>query len=310
MAPREKAGRRVMAARTKALEIGDLRIWRLAERCGPAVPAPILLPGLGGDLLARHQDILGPEQMDPDSGLLVISIHSWLVEVAGRLVLIDACVGNDKERRRPETAEFHHWKTDYIGQLAAAGFTPEDVDAVMCTHLHVDHCGWNTRLEDGRWVPTFPHADYLFSAEELAFWEALASSGKDHPNAEVFADSVLPILEAGLARPFEGETEVARGLVAQPAPGHTPGHAILRARGDTECVFSADVMHHVLQVYDPSLNSCFCEDAEEARRTRRALLEDVADRDTLVLPAHFGAPHLGRVVGRGDGFGFSFGADR
>jgi glyoxylase-like metal-dependent hydrolase (beta-lactamase superfamily II) len=289
-------------------ETGAMRIWRIAERCGPAAPADILLPGIEPDLVTRNEGWLAPDHLDPASRLLVISIHSWLMEIDGRVILVDACVGNDKDRQRPETSEFHRWQTDYVDQLARAGFTPDDVDAVMCTHLHVDHCGWNTRLDNGRWVPTFRNADYFFARRELDFWEEMANAGTDHPNQEVFSDSVLPILEAGLARPFEGQFDIARGLVAEPAPGHTPGHAILRARGGTECVFSGDVMHHVLQVHDPDLNSCFCEEPERARRTRRELLEDMADRDALLLPAHFGAPHMGRVISSGDGFAFDFGA--
>ena len=291
-----------------SVQVGDATILRIEERLGPAVPPEILLPGLDSALLREHASWLEPQHRDPATGLLVISIHSWLLRTGAHTILIDACAGNDKQRLRPESAEFHEQRAPWLERLAAQGVRPEDVDFVMCTHLHVDHVGWNTRLVDGRWVPTFPNAKYLFSRREYEFWDPRRRMLPPHANDGVFEDSVLPVVEAGLAELVDGAHEPVEGLRIEPAPGHTPGHFILHlTSAHREALFSGDLMHHALQVWAPELNSAFCEDPVQATATRRRVLDACCERDVLVLPAHFGAPHAGRVrARRGGGFAFEF----
>lgn len=267
-----------------------------------------MLPGLDLALLEQHRHWLEPDHRDPVTGLLMISLHSWLLRIEDRTVLIDACVGNDKERLRPETAEFHRQRTPYLERLRAAGVAPEDIDFVLCTHLHVDHVGWNTRLENGRWVPTFPNARYLFSRREYEHWRPENRTHiAGHPNDGVFEDSVLPVVEAGLVDLIDGQHVPLAGLEIEPAPGHTPGHVMVALQsGGQHALFTGDLMHHVLQVYAPQVSSAFCEDPAAAATMRQEVLARCCDRDVLLLPAHFGAPHAGRVVSRRGGFAFQF----
>ncbi len=123
----------------------------------------------------------------------IASVHSWVLRTKHNTILIDSCAGNDKHR--PSLPRFHQLKLPFLERLATAGVTPESVDFVLCTHLHADHCGWNTRLLDGRWVPTFPNAKYVFSKAEQDHWAGPA--GRQGFNAGVYADSVLPVVESG-----------------------------------------------------------------------------------------------------------------
>ena len=193
----------------------------------------------------------------------------------------------------------------YLADLAAAGVAPEAVDFVCCTHLHVDHAGWNTRLVDGRWVPTFPNAKYIFARKEYEFWESLHKEGAQARVPNVYDDSVLPVMEAGQAVLVDMDHQLDNGIWLEPAPGHTPGHILVNLKsGDEHAIFSGDVIHHPIQLLRPDWSSRACEDPELSAATRRALLERVADTATLLAPAHFASPTMGHVVGRGDAFGY------
>ena len=294
----------VSDASTAGIALGPYAIRRVEESL-QAIPPTVLLPRLDPAVLEEHRGWLVPDHMTPD-GLLRLSIHSWLLRTPHHLILIDACAGNHKPRSRPEQAGFANLDTPYLERLAAAGARPQDIDYVCCTHLHVDHVGWNTRLADGRWAPTFPNARYLFSRADCEYWDPRRRAGADpHPNDGVFEDSVRPVLEAGQAVLVDGGYAIADDVRLVHRPGHTPGHITVELGGETpRAIFTGDIMHHALQVTYPDWSSCFCELPEQARQTRRALLERVADRDTLLLPAHFGAPHAGRIVSAGDRFRF------
>jgi glyoxylase-like metal-dependent hydrolase (beta-lactamase superfamily II) len=171
----------------------------------------------------------------------------------------------------------------------------------MCTHLHADHVGWNTVLRDGRWVPTFPNARYLFSRVEYEHWSAHPDPNPIRRNA--FLDSVLPVVEAGRAEMIEDGHEVDGALTVELAPGHTPGnvHIRLASRG-SEAVFSGDVIHHPIQVYRPDWSTVACVDPAASAASRRRLLETCSERGALLLPAHFPEPHGARVRAAGDSF--------
>jgi glyoxylase-like metal-dependent hydrolase (beta-lactamase superfamily II) len=275
--------------------LGPVSVTRVEEQLGAAsLPPERYLAGFEREVLERHLDWLVPNHYLPERDALVTSVHSWLIRTPHHTVLLDCCAGNHKER--PALPRFHRLQTPFLERLRAAGARPEDIDIVLCTHLHEDHIGWNTELRDGRWAPTFPRARYLFSRRENE-WRGAAGG-------IAYRDSVLPVIEAGQAELLDGEHAIDDLLRIEPAPGHTPGHVILKAAGG---VFSGDVIHHPLQVYAPHWNSAFCELPEQALATRRRVLEHCAESGELLFPTHFGAPHVGAIAAQaGGGFSLHF----
>ena len=230
-------------------------------------------------------------------------IQSFLVKTPHHTILVDACFGNHKERTNPR---FNMLDTPWLARLAEAGAAPEDIDFVMCTHLHGDHVGWNTRLDNGRWVPTFPHATYLFAETEWRHWDTV-SRNSGAPLGPHLVDSVLPVIDSGQAAFVGMDHEIEDTVAFDPLPGHTPGHVGLRVQSKgAEAILTGDMMHHPLQVVHPDWCSGFCTDAALARQTRRAFLERTADTRILVAPAHFPAPTFGFVRRNGGSFGFRF----
>jgi glyoxylase-like metal-dependent hydrolase (beta-lactamase superfamily II) len=230
--------------------------------------------------------------------MIIASMHSWLIRTPDHIILLDTCVGNDKERDGAKL--FHQKSFPYLAALAAAGVRPEEVDFVLCTHLHVDHVGWNTRLVDGRWTPTFPNARYVFSKAENERW-------RPAPSSPAYADSVLPVIEAGLVDLVDGDHAIGDQLLIQPAPGHTPGHISLRLLdGGERGLFTGDSMHSAIQGAFPDWNSAFCEQLDQAIATRRRLLEYCCETGATLLPQHFGWPFVAKVKPAGDSFRFDF----
>ncbi len=284
-----------------AISVGRLNIDRVVEDDQPIFSPWALYPDARREDLARERGWLVPRFYDERRELLETSMHSYVFRTADHAVLIDTCVGNDKPGRRRD-----HWcgaRWPYLDNLAAAGYAPEDIDIVLLTHLHVDHVGWNTRLVDGRWEPTFPNARYLFSEIDLRALCAKHAAGAGQ-YVHVYEDSVKPILDAGLAEPVGLDHVVEDGLRFAPAPGHTPGQVVIRISDDGEdAVATGDVFHHPVQAARPHWNSSACEHPPTARETRRALFERIADSGTRVLPAHFPPCRLERGAA---GFGFVF----
>src|SRR3990170_8194770 len=252
--------------------------------------------------LEQHRDVLLPHCFDPGANAFYASIHSYLVKTPRQMILIDTCGGNDKPR--PASPRFDHLNTPWLDRLRAAGATPEAIDTVICTHLHIDHVGWNTRLVDGKWVPTFPNARYVFPRIEVEWRDPnRGAANRPAPANLPFLDSVLPILEADQAVLVEGNERWTEEIDFMPTPGHAPGQMAVRLRaGGEEVIFIADVMHQPVQIYHPTWNAKYCEDQELAPRTRRRMLEYCADHNSLVLPAHFCFPHGGHIRRRGEGF--------
>ena len=281
------------------IKIGNAVVSRVEEQCGLGFFPEMLFPDWSGEALEKHRDWMVPTYFDELENRFIASIHTWVIKTRHHTILVDTCAGNDKER--PLIERFHRRNLPYLENLMAAGVRPEDVDYVLCTHLHADHCGWNTRLMDGRWVPTFPNAKYVFSRAEYEHWSGPA--GKEGFNVNVYEDSVLPIIEAGQAEIVESDHALGDNLVFHPTPGHCAGHMAIRLidAGD-EAVFSGDTMHQPIQIYEPHWNSAFCEDAELARASRRWVLEHCSSTDALLLPAHFAGTFAGHVRRKGDAF--------
>jgi glyoxylase-like metal-dependent hydrolase (beta-lactamase superfamily II) len=281
-----------------SLSVGRLRISSVVERAGPTRPT-WLLPDATPEAVDRHRHWLAPHFLD-DKGRFLQSVHSFVVRAPGFTALVDTCIGNDKDRGG--RAPFHMLRTAFLDDLREAGVPPESVDLVVCTHLHVDHVGWNTRLEGGRWVPTFPRARHLFARAEWEHWSAQQDDGV----TRIMADSVEPVLEAGLAELVKVDHRISDELWLEPTPGHTPGHVSVRvSSGGEEAVITGDLMHHPVQVAEPGWGSHFDSDSAQARETRRAFCERYADRPVTVLGTHFHHPTAGRIVGQGGTWRFA-----
>lgn len=253
---------------------------------------------------AALQDNLGwmsPRHYDAHQGRLQLSMHAWLLDTGSCKILIGGCVGNGKTR--PGRPDWNDLDTPFLERLAEAGARPQDIDYVLCTHLHADQIGWNTRLNRGRWVPTFPNATYVFSQREHAYWQSRLAYDRRSLHALAYQDSVLPVIEAGQALMVGDHHVLGQGIRMECAPGHTAGHmAIWVETDDGLAVFTGDILHHPMQLRDPHW-SCFgCADQLQSARTRQRILEKCADTGALLLPAHFMAPHAGRVGRSGPGF--------
>jgi glyoxylase-like metal-dependent hydrolase (beta-lactamase superfamily II) len=232
-----------------------------------------------------------------EDGRLKMSIHALVVETPTRRIVVDTGLGNDKKDRTVPT--WNDRKGPFLDDLTAAGFRPESIDTVLCTHLHVDHVGWNTRLEGGRWVPTFEKARYVFGATEYAYW-------RDHSTAPdkaaIFADSVAPIVAAGQADLVASDARICDEITLIPTPGHSPGHVslLIRSEGE-EGLLTGDVAHHPCQMAHLDWSSTADTDPQQSAATRRELFSRFADRPVLVIGGHFDAGHIKRY---GDAFKF------
>ncbi|HKW92047.1 MAG TPA: MBL fold metallo-hydrolase [Methylomirabilota bacterium] len=281
------------------LTLGEVSISRVVEIGRSSFPTSQMLPESEAAVVARHHRWIKPHFFDDGTGDLGSRIQTWIVRDPRHTVLIDTGVGNDKERG--DNPLWNKRRGGLLEDLRAAGVSTEQVDLVLCTHLHVDHVGWNTRLVNGRWVPTFPKAKYLFPGEEWEFWKHEHEAGREASGC--IADSVVPVVEAGQAVMVNGTYAIDPWLSYEPWVGHTPGHVGVRVRTKAgDAVFSGDLMHRVVQVAEPQWSSIFCYDGKQAAITRKAFVERHGASGDLVLPAHF--PHPGRVVRDGDGHRF------
>jgi glyoxylase-like metal-dependent hydrolase (beta-lactamase superfamily II) len=273
-----------------------MTIHRIVELDAPFIPAMEMLPDLTPEVLEQNRSWLEPHSLGAGD-VFNLCYQSYVVRTPHHNILVDSCLGNDKPRARPEW----NMKTDtnWMRALAAAGLAVEDIDYVMCTHLHGDHTGWNTRLVNGQWVPTFPNARYVFSQHELAATEA-ANQQKENP---VYQDSVLPIVQAGRAEVVTDDYQLGDHVRILPTPGHTAGHvAFCFGKKQDEAVMTGDLIHVPLQMRYPELSFARDKDPVLAAVTRRTFLERFCDTPTLCCTAHFPSPSFGRVKRWGDGY--------
>ena len=277
--------------------------WRIGE---VTVTKIVELEVTGGSRFilpqATYEEILPIAWLQPDfadeRGRLKMSIHALVVEAPSRRIIVDTCLGNDKENRRIPT--WNKLQTSFLADLAAAGYARETIDTVVCTHLHVDHVGWNTMLVDGRWVPTFPKARYLMGRVEYAHW---TSQLEREDIAAVLADSVTPVRDGGLVDLVETDHRVCDEISLVPTAGHTPGHVSVRiASCGEEALITGDFMHHPCQIARPEWSSTADSDPLLARRTREQMLTRLAGTPTLVIGTHFAGRTTGHVVRDGAAF--------
>lgn len=289
-----------------AYQVGDFRIERIEEVLEPGYPPEFMLRDFDQSMFDRHPDAAKSSFYDRASGKSWSSIHSWLITHGDTRILVDTCSGNGKARALPVFERFHMLDYPYLDNLAASGATPDDIDIVFNTHLHIDHVGWNTQREGDAWVPTFKNARYVFGREEMAHWQPGGQGPAFFPdNIAVIEDSVTPCIDAGVVDLISDGEELYPGLTVRAAPGHTATQLTLEHEGpEGGFIISADVLHYPIQIYEPQVTSRFCEDVAAAEQTRRDLLARAADTGALILPMHFGWPHAAYVERRGDGFGF------
>ena len=278
----------------KRWKIGDVEVVRIVELYDFQDDVWVLLDGATADLLKKY-DWLFPHFATPD-GRMRMNFQAFAVISQGKRIMVDTCIGNDRKR---EYDVFSNLQTSFLEDLKGAGLPPESFDVVLCTHLHLDHCGWNTHKVDGRWVPTFPNARYLFSRKELDHWEQSMAAGL--PHMEHVVDAIQPVLDAGLVDFVPPDHRITDEVTMFPTPGHTPGHVSVHisSKGE-EAVITGDVVHHPVQLAEPDWVNNFDMDKDAGQRTRRDFFGRYADKPSLVIASHFAEPSSGRILRDGD----------
>ena len=304
-----QALKKVLIPMNLSWQVGDTRITRIEELLGPLFDPVQFFPAFDPEMLIEHKDWLFPNHVDARSGRIIASMHAWLIETPHHNILIDSCIGNDKDRT--PYRNWHEMNTDWMSRLQSTGLSPADIDYVLCTHLHVDHVGWNTVWVNGTWQPTFANARYVIAEAELRHLEATLNAidpGDEFAlvNQKTYFDSIQPVLhQTDLV--VHSQALISDRLNIDLTPGHTPGSLTiaLSSQGE-EARFCGDICHHPLQVYEPTMNSAYCELPEQAIATRLALLEDCAENGHLLMPAHFGPSHAAKVYRSGEAFNLSW----
>ncbi len=275
----------------RTFKIGDVEITRLVEVNAWEDDITMLFEDGTPELVQSYPWLL-PHYATPE-GKMMLSFQCFVLRAGDRKIMLDTCIGADRDR---EFDVFTRMETSFLDDLKHAGFAPEDIDTVLCTHLHFDHVGWNTRLVDGNWVPTFPNARYLFGRAEYEHWTMLNETGGYH-DLNHMADAVLPVVNAGLVDLIEPHHRICDEVSLIPTPGHTPGHVsiVIESRGE-RAVVTGDMMHHPIQFELPMRAGFFDMQKDRAAATRQSFVNDVANTDTFVIGSHFCDPTGGWVV--------------
>lgn len=280
----------------RQIRIGDVTVDAVIERDGPWRKPADFIPKFDQAVFDAHLPSMEPEVYDAASGKIVMTYQTFVVRTPKLTILVDTCTGEDKGHPPPfDFPGKERWREE----LFRLGVSYESVDYVFCTHLHIDHTGWNTTLKDGRWVPTFPNAKYIFHKAEYAAWEAEHAKGANPPGT-VFRDNCLPIVEAGQALLVDDDYALDNLITLTPTPGHSPHHCCVNitSKGQT-AVVTGDLMHHAIQCREPDWHVAPDWDPETGIASRRNFLSSVAGTDTLLLPIHFPAPTAGLVTADG-----------
>jgi len=273
-------------------QVGDFKVTRIVEM-EVAGGTKFILPDATREA-ALELAWMQPHFMNAE-GALIMSIHALVVDTGDRRIIVDTCIGNDKQRSIPNWTNL---QTSFLEDLAAAGYPRESIDTVLCTHLHVDHVGWNTMLVDGEWVPTFPNARYLLVKKEYDYWAGEPPDGY----GDIMGDSVQPVVDAGLVDFVDWEHLVAEGVQLEPTPGHTPGHCSIHlTSAGHEALITGDCIHHPCQMTRTDWCSSADFDQTAGQATRESLLANYVDSDVLIIGTHFATPTAGHIKAHADG---------
>jgi glyoxylase-like metal-dependent hydrolase (beta-lactamase superfamily II) len=290
-----------LETRNDSFNVGRYRLDAVPEFGGARMPPTAMFTKTDAGHLAALLDQVPPSSYDRNRNLLCTSVHSWLVrDDAGLVMLVDTCFGNLKNRM-PTHQMFHMQSNDWLAKLAALGVQPEEVTHVVNTHLHLDHVGWNTRLIDGIWCPTFSRARHIMPRLEA---ELVRGGGmmEQEANKRAMEDSVMPIIDAGLADYADPNEIIAPDMRLVPCYGHSPGMLLVEISGDPGAIVSGDPLHHPLQLLDPDVSTGFCKKPDEAATSRRSLLARCADEGLIIAPTHFYAPRFSQIHRSASGF--------
>jgi glyoxylase-like metal-dependent hydrolase (beta-lactamase superfamily II) len=278
-----------MASGFRSWQIGDVKVTRVLEQEAP-LPPEGLIANVDPARMAEHASWLRPHFMN-DDGQIVLSIHALVVESGGKTIVVDTCMGND----RPLPQGMGPFDTNFLVDLETV-VKREQVDYVMCTHLHFDHVGWNTMLEDGEFVPTFPNARYLFGREEYEHW----SKAPEDENIDL-TYGVKPVVDAGLHELVANDFAITDEVRLESTPGHTPGHVSVRIESQGQhAIITGDMVHHPVQLAEPTWGSHPDAQPERAVQTRRDFVARYGDTDVLVIGTHFAGPTAGHIKKVGD----------
>ncbi len=281
----------------------NLQTWTIGEvKITAVLESDIIVSSRVFYPTATLEEIMAVEWLRPvyisEKGRVNMWVQAFVLETPTKRIVVDTCMGNDK----PRTGAGGMLKTDFLERFEAAGFPRESIDVVLCTHLHVDHVGWNTRLVDGRWVPTFPKARYLMEASEIEYWSA---NFRDEDDEAIFADSVRPVIEAGLVDAVTNNHVICPQVRLVSTPGHTPGHVSVMIESQGEQAFiTGDMIHNPAQIAHPEWGAYVDYDMAASTATRRKVLAELADGPVKVIGTHFPAPTIGRIVRDGDTYRF------
>lgn len=283
-------------ANEDTIDVGDATVTRVLEWSGPIKTVADVFPDATVEQWQAHRSLVVPDFWDPATDGYLCHIQTWIVRIAGRTILIDTGVGNDRDR--PQIPPFANLDTDFLDRLTAADVDPSTVDVVINTHIHYDHVGWNTQLVDERFVPTFPNATYLVPQADYEYFHPDNAANMRPPETEderrrftgirlVFEDSIIPVERSGQLQLYSGPEELpSLPVTLEPAPGHTPGSSLVSLRTGAGALFVGDLLHSPIQILYPELRCSFDLDAAQARATRRGILTRAAAEKAMVLPAH------------------------
>ena len=266
-----------------------VEVWNWEDDIGMAIEG-------GTPEMVLAQPWLQPHYATPQ-GRMFINFQAFVLTIGRRRIMIDTCIGADREREFPI---FTKMQTTFLQDLASLGIAPADVDTVLCTHLHFDHVGWNTHLVDGRWVPTFPRARYLFSRKEYDHWMMLRDTGGYH-SVNHLGDAVDPVVAAGLVDFIDHDHQICDEVRLLPTPGHTPDHvSVLISSGGEHAVITGDLMHHPIQLAMPAHPATFDLDKNAGSATRVEFVKRFQEKPVLVIGSHFADPGAGYIVRHGN----------
>jgi glyoxylase-like metal-dependent hydrolase (beta-lactamase superfamily II) len=286
------------AEHMKTWNFGNVKVTRIVELNNHVDPLFVLLKDGSPELMKKYEWLF-PNFATP-AGDMIISFQCFVVQTPKRRIMIDTCVGNGRWR---EHGVFVNMQTSFIEDITRAGCPPESIDTVLCTHMHFDHVGWNTRKQDGRWVPTFPNARYLFGKQEWKHWKNVPRDGS--VQAQHLIDAIQPVLDADLVDFVDSDHHISREIRLFPTPGHTPGHVSVHISSQgKKAVITGDLMHHPIQIALPDLPGNFCMDAKKACRTRRKFVTQYQNRKAFIIGSHFSDPTGGWIIRDQDGWRF------